>query len=413
MKKIIRKWTASWAAIAFTWMLIGIISPDQLNAGTAKAEIAASTVEAAKSENTENNSFEKEATTPEIAKKKKSPWPYIIAGALVVGIVVYFTLIKKPKYDLTVEVGAGVTGTPIAGKHTYKKGKQIAYSFASADGYKNLTVLLDGENAATSGTIVMDKAHTLGATVTKMAEYTLTVNTDSGITGSPAAGTYQYREGSTVSYQYSAIDRALSVSLDDISVPLSGSFVMDMNHVLKAQKAFTLTIKIENGITGTPTAGTDQIQKGTIVFYKYTAGGSLLSVKLDDKSMPSFGSFMMDKDHILKVSFVDIRGEWRFILKDDSDTQAKPQLLLSFSGTKTNGDVRGDPNNSYWSDFGGRCGDYQVSSNLVSLFIDGYTYYVLNGEFESSNSISGSYTRWEADPDYIIGRGIWTATRIE
>jgi len=34
MKKKIRKWTAGWAAFAFTWMAIGVISPGRLKAGT-------------------------------------------------------------------------------------------------------------------------------------------------------------------------------------------------------------------------------------------------------------------------------------------------------------------------------------------------------------------------------------------
>ena len=100
MKKPMRKWTAAWVAIAFTWMAIGVISPGQLKAGTAKTENTASTVETARSENSENNSFEKEGITPEIAKKKKFPWLWVAAGVVVAGVIVYFTLIKKPKYDL-------------------------------------------------------------------------------------------------------------------------------------------------------------------------------------------------------------------------------------------------------------------------------------------------------------------------
>ena len=142
-------------------MAMGIISPGLLKAGTARGEGAASAIEAAKSDSSETNSFEKEGTSPEIAKKKKSPWPYIIAGALVVGIVVYFTLIKQKKHILIVEMGTGATGFPGAGKHIYKKGEKVDYNFICAAGYKNLIVFLDEKIVAASGTVVMDRAHNL------------------------------------------------------------------------------------------------------------------------------------------------------------------------------------------------------------------------------------------------------------
>ena len=197
---------AAWAAISFTWMAFGIISPSHLKAETTKMEGTVSTVEAAKEGNSETSSFEKEGTTPEIVKKKKFPWLWVAAGVVVAGVIVYFTLIKKPKYDLTVEVGAGVTGTPAAGKYTYKKGTKIAYNFACADGYKNLTVLLNDKPAFTAGTLVMDRTYNLKATVTKLSEYSLTVDVENEISGTPAIGTYKYREGMTVFYQYTAAD---------------------------------------------------------------------------------------------------------------------------------------------------------------------------------------------------------------
>jgi hypothetical protein len=363
MKKTIRKWTAAWVAIAFTWMAMGIISPGQLKAGTTKTESAASTVEAARGGNSETNSFEKEGASPEITKKKKFPWLWVAAGVVVAGVIVYFTLIKKPKYDLTVDVGTGVSGTPAAGKYTYKKGEKILYSFSSSDGYKNLNVLLDGNPVAASGTMVMDRAHTLKATAEPLSNYTLTVKVEPGINGSPAAGTYRYREGTTISYQYSALNSILSGKLDGSSVPLSGSFQMDRDHVLE--------------VTSEPPPNVQP----------------------------------------------DIRGNWRFLLKKKGETQTKPALFISFSGKRTKGDCKviGDLTDPYWSDWQSsnwldNDGHYDIASEDPIFWILGDNTSGLdffNMIFKSDNFFSGEYELYEGDPPLTAEKGTWTATRIE
>ncbi len=418
MKKTIRKSTAGWLAIAFAWMVFGLISPGPLKAGIAKVESGASKVETAKNSYPESSSFEKEGNTPEIAKKKKFPWLWVAAGAVVAGVIIYFTLIKKPKYDLTVEAGAGVTGNPAAGKYTYKKGKEIAYNFTCSDGYKNLTVLLDGKAAAGSGTLVMDKAHTLKVTAVRLAEYTLTVIIENGVAGTPASGTYQYREGTAVPYQYSLGSQTLVVTLDDVSVPQSGSFIMDNNHVLKVQIFNTLTVKIDEGIIGTPAAGTYRYRKGTAVPYQYSAENSVLVVKLDGNSVPKSGTLLMDKDHVLIVTVerpYDIRGKWRFWIDKE-----KHNLDISFSGKITRGmvDLIDDPDSYWWENFYliGRIGEYAVFSSQVSIAITKEEYpiqdFTLSGYFTSTSTMTGTYFYYYSDPRQK-SEGTWTASRIE
>jgi hypothetical protein len=353
MEKIIRKWTAAWVAIAFTWMAMGIISPSQLKAGTIKTEGTVSTVETAKNENSGTNSFEKEGITPEIAKKKKFPWPLIVAGAFVVGIVVYFTLIKKTKHILIVEAGTGVTGTPAAGRYVYKKGEKIEYNFICTNEYKNLRVFLDEKMAAASGTIIMDKAHSIRAEATRFVDYYLTINTDDGITGFPPRGTRLYREGTTVAYHY---------AFSDLS----------------------------------------------------------LIAKLDGNPVLVLGSLVMDKDHILEVTFgpQDIQGKWHFQLKEKR-AQIKHELNILFSGEKASGvfKILKDANNSYWSDWWGKTGTYEVSVNGVTMVIDRIweEEYSFVGNFISKKSISGNYRHIIFGDlyDRLADEGAWTATRIE
>jgi hypothetical protein len=107
-------------------------------------------------------------------KKKKFPWLLVVGGIVVVGVALYFLVIKKPKYDLTVTVGEGVTGNPATGTTSYKKGDTVNYNYTAQSGYTDLTVKVDGADVPASGTITMDKNKSLTATATEVA--TLIVN---------------------------------------------------------------------------------------------------------------------------------------------------------------------------------------------------------------------------------------------
>jgi hypothetical protein len=129
----------------------------------------------------------------------------------------------------------------------------------------------------------------------------------------------------------------------------------------------------------------------------------------------------MDKDHILEVTFgppLYIKGKWHFQLKE-SRAQIKHELDVSFSGEKASGDFKilEDTNNSYWSDWWGKTGTYEVSANGVTMVIDRIWYeeYSFIGNFKSQKSISGNYRHIIfGDPyDHLADEGAWTATRIE
>jgi len=64
--------------------------------------------------------------------------------------------------------------------------------------------------------------------------YTLTVSVGAGVSGSPLSGSYSYKAGQVLSYDYS-LERGswdLQVSLDSISIPGSGSVTMNQDHFL-------------------------------------------------------------------------------------------------------------------------------------------------------------------------------------
>ena len=177
-----------------------------------------------------------EQEAPAKVKKKHFPWFWVAAGVVVAGVILYFTVIKKPEYKLTVAVGTGVSGSPTAGIFAYKKGKRVSYSFTLKEGYKNLRVYLDGSAVAAAGEIDMYRHHYLVAAATEELYYDLTVTLGVGVTGTPAAGSYSYKEGTSVAYNYALVDgyTELQVKLDGVPAAASGNVLMDRTHTLEA-----------------------------------------------------------------------------------------------------------------------------------------------------------------------------------
>jgi hypothetical protein len=120
---------------------------------------------------------ETEASPPPAKHGKKIPWLVIGAVVVIGAAAVYFLVLKKSKYELTVTLGQGCTGTPAASAK-YKKGAVVPYSYTPDSGYGNLQVKLDGAAVAASGSVTMDQAHSLEVSAT----YGAIVN----ITSSPA-----------------------------------------------------------------------------------------------------------------------------------------------------------------------------------------------------------------------------------
>jgi hypothetical protein len=115
-------------------------------------------------------------TTP--PQKKRFPWLLAVGGVVVVGVVLYFLVLKpKKKYQLTVEVDEGVTGTPEAGTYEYKKGSTVNYSYTEKTNYTGLEVELDGRAIQSSGSFKIERNHILRAR-SRLIDYTFEFVTD-------------------------------------------------------------------------------------------------------------------------------------------------------------------------------------------------------------------------------------------
>lgn len=297
--------------------------------------------------------------------RKHFPWFWVAAGVAVLGLVLYFTVIKKAEYKLNVSIGPGVSGYPIAGPFAYKKGEKVRYLYSLGYSYRALKVMLDGKEVAASGEFTMDSDHVLAVTSEEQF-YNLTVTTSAGVSGTPAAGTYNYREGTSVAYSYVAAFGydSLKVQIDGVEVAVQGSLLMDRVH--------TLTVSAT----------------------------------------------------LLALESVDIRGQWHFVIKAAQSTEVKSLMDVSLSGTRTSGHVNIISVYCYQNTFLFGWGDgnyttsYAVSSTSNKVKISIYPSYNSNmwfdGSFKSNDIVSGSYAFRKSDgPSLQDEVGTWTATRIE
>ena len=219
--------------------------------------------------------FQEQEQPPAKIAKKHFPWLWVAAGAVVVGVVLYFTVIKKPEYKLTVSVGTGVIGTPTSGTVTYKKGEKVSYSFKLKDGFKNLRVYLDGSTVAATGEIEMNRRHYIIATATEELYYDLTVTLGAGVTGTPAAGVTTHKEMTSVAYSYAETSgyTNLKVKVNGVDAPAQGSVLMDRSHTLSASAEKIPEDQIPpNGVVGTwqitTVCSTGFVYEGTLRFLK-------------------------------------------------------------------------------------------------------------------------------------------------
>ncbi len=188
---------------------------------------------------------------------------------------------------LTAIISEGVSGDPAAGSYELQVGSTKAYAYTLEAGYQKLTVLLDGKEVAASGTFTVSGNHKLQAYSDDNLQYTLNVSWGSGVTGTPAAGTYYHKQGTKVLYSYALAGgyTGLSVKQDGFSVSASGTVTMDADHTLYAgaelkrdvRGAWRLAESYDDGssfevtvtFSGTLTGGTVTDSEGGAGTYEY------------------------------------------------------------------------------------------------------------------------------------------------
>ena len=203
-----------------------------------------------------------------------------VVFSILIGLLINTSCKKSQdvtEYILTITLSEGVTGNPGAGTYTYAEVQDVEYSYSLQDGYSGMTVLLDGQEVASSGTVTMDGDHYIVVNAGKgTGDYRFSVAISTGAVGTPEAGTYYYDAGEQVNYNYSleAGYTNLRVSLDGLNIGSSGTITISQNHVLYVftekeyyiQGPWTLAEQYEDGSSFTVTVTfTGEVKSGTVV----------------------------------------------------------------------------------------------------------------------------------------------------
>jgi formylglycine-generating enzyme required for sulfatase activity len=118
--------------------------------------------------------FQEKEGSPIVRKHNKFPWlPVILGVGAGVVLVVLLTRKKEQKHTLTINLGAGVSGTPKS-TASYGNGQVVKYSYTAPAGNGGLEVRLDNDLVAASGMLTMNADHTLSVSVNAANNVNLT-----------------------------------------------------------------------------------------------------------------------------------------------------------------------------------------------------------------------------------------------
>lgn len=89
------KWISGLVLISFTWISLGQITAMPLGAMSSKTDHMTATMQIDQPAGGESGVLEKAGATSTLIKKKKFPWLLAVAGAVVVGVAVYFLFFNE------------------------------------------------------------------------------------------------------------------------------------------------------------------------------------------------------------------------------------------------------------------------------------------------------------------------------
>lgn len=221
-----------------------------------------------------------------------------------------------PQYTLTITAGSGGTTTPAPGTYTYDSGVSVTVTAAANSGYKFKNWLLDSAVSTSNPIVVlMTQNHNLQAVFEPVipTKYSLTILVSIGGSTSPAAGTYQYDIGASVSVSATATSGFIFSSwlLDGVVFTVNPiSITMNKDHTLQAWFAVptkrSLAISINGSGTTSPSAGTYSYDDGTTASVTATpnSGNYFKSWTVNSATFTSNPLILiMDKDYVVVANF--------------------------------------------------------------------------------------------------------------
>ncbi len=152
---------------------------------------------------------------------------------------------------------------------------------------------------------------------------------------------------------------------------------------------YTLTVAVEEGVTGTPEPGQHVYAELTAVEFDYQGVNPLHTVEvfLNDKIRRSgSSSIVMYRDgYRLNVRLVDIRGVWKITMAyADSSIQAPEPFEITLSGP----DLVSGP----FSDTRGHHGTWTAESGFLVLAYYDWNFYLLTGSVFGLGEETGAFS---------------------
>jgi len=166
---------------------------------------------------------------------------------------------------------------------------------------------------------------------------------------------------------------------------------------------YTLTVVVEDGVTGTPAAGEHKYQELTVVTLNYSPVNPQHSVEAilnNQLKIPAMGTFTMYGDQYqLTARLVDIRGDWTVTLAyTDTSVTAPEPFTISLTGPDLlSGTFTDSRPEGYY-------GTWSAVSDVLTIAYSNWDFYLLIGSVYGLGGSTGAFTGGGLS-------GTWTAVR--
>ncbi|MGQ9617459.1 MAG: hypothetical protein ACUVUG_00700 [Candidatus Aminicenantia bacterium] len=166
---------------------------------------------------------------------------------------------------------------------------------------------------------------------------------------------------------------------------------------------YTLTVIVEEGVTGTPESGQYKYKELETVEYYYTPLNPLHTVEvLINEKVRKHGQdsvILYGDEYVLRAKIMDIRGSWKIKMTKSESTSVDYEFTITLRGddviSGTFLDSRGY--HGFWET------KLNATGNIITITYSNWEDYVLSGDYFS---MSGSFTGGGTE-------GKWSSEKVE
>ncbi len=187
------------------------------------------------------------------------------------------------------------------------------------------------------------------------------------------------------------------------SVVISGLIFLMLILINCQPLNYTLTVIVDEGVTGTPESGKYTYKELSTVEYSYTPINPLHTVEVlinDKYRKPAQDSIVLYGDeYVLRAKIMDVRGTWKIKMTKSDSTSVDFEFTVTLTGN--------DVISGIFTDSRGYRGtwdtSYAYTGNIITLRYADWKDYILTGTyFDMKGNFMGEGTT-----------GSWTSERVQ